>query len=230
MKVLALIPARKGSKRLPGKNLRKLGGKPLIRWTIDVAKQIQGFCDILVSTDGEEIAAVARDAGVMVPWMRPADLASDYASSADVAIHALDWYESVHGKIDSLVLLQPTSPFRSIQTIENGLIAFEKYARRSVMSVSRNTSQSSGSFMSKGNFIHQIQFGGIDLAHKSESLIFYVPNGVLYIISPEVLRNEKTFASGEIVPLLIDSQVELIDIDTLDDWKSAEKIVAATQF
>jgi CMP-N,N'-diacetyllegionaminic acid synthase len=93
MKILVLIPARGGSKRLPGKNIRLLGDRPLIVWTIDLAKNIPKICDILVSTDDIAIAEVASKAGALVPWLRPAELATDTATSVDVCLHALDWYE-----------------------------------------------------------------------------------------------------------------------------------------
>jgi CMP-N-acetylneuraminic acid synthetase len=116
VKILALIPARGGSKRLPGKNIRILQEKPLIVWSIEVAKGIPEICDILVSTNDLAILSVCKEAGALVPWLRPASLATDEASSIDVAIHALDWYESEKGAIDGVMLLQPTSPFRSKQS------------------------------------------------------------------------------------------------------------------
>ena len=102
MKILALIAARGGSKRLPGKNIRLLGGKPLIVWSIDVARDIPEICDILVSTDSPAISEICKDAGIVVPWLRPVKLATDKASSVDVALHALEWYEAEKGEIDGL--------------------------------------------------------------------------------------------------------------------------------
>ena len=94
MRILSLITARGCSKRLPGKNLRILGGKPLIAWSIDAAKDIPEICDILVSTDELDIAKASESLGAYVPWLRPSELATDQASSVDVALHALNWYES----------------------------------------------------------------------------------------------------------------------------------------
>ena len=90
MSILAIIPARGGSKRLPGKNLRLLGGRPLIAWSIEAAKGLPGLSDILLSTDDSAIAEAGRAAGATVPWLRPAALATDDASSVDVCLHALD--------------------------------------------------------------------------------------------------------------------------------------------
>lgn len=93
MRILALITARGGSKRLPGKNIKLLGEKPLVIWSIDVLRDITEISDILVSTDDPKIADICRKAGAYVPWLRPSELSSDSSSSVDVAIHALDWYE-----------------------------------------------------------------------------------------------------------------------------------------
>jgi CMP-N,N'-diacetyllegionaminic acid synthase len=229
MKVLALIPARQGSKRLPGKNIKILGNKPLINWSIDIAKQSQVFCDVIVSTDGEDIASIAVDAGAIVPWLRPAHLASDDARSADVAIHALDWYESVHGSVDALALLQPTSPFRTVEIIKNGLMAFEEFSMRPVWTVSYQDSGTPTSLVVKGNFIFKNGYKTSGAVDEAETLRFCIPNGVLYIISPNGLRSEKSFASGEIVPLFVGSDIESIDIDTMDDWRMAEKIIEVNQ-
>ena len=127
MKILALIPARGGSKRLPKKNILPLGGKPLISWTIDAVKDTPEIVDILVSTDSCEIASVARAAGALVPWLRPDVLSTDTATSMDVCLHALDWYEEKYGDVDGLLLLQPTSPFRDKNTITKGIELFQSH-------------------------------------------------------------------------------------------------------
>src|SRR4051812_14473677 len=113
MKVAALIPARGGSKTIPRKNIVSVGGKPLIAWTIGAALGSKLLDRVCVSTDDEEIAAVARQHGAEVPFMRPAELASDEAGSLGVALHALDWMAAHGGEPDYLLLLQPTSPLRT---------------------------------------------------------------------------------------------------------------------
>ena len=136
MRILALITARGGSKRIPGKNIRPLGGKPLIVWSIDVAKDIVGIVDILVSTDDKNILEVAKNAGALAPWSRPPELATDTASSVDVCLHALEWYEKENGRIDGLMLLQPTSPFRSRKSVFQGIELFSSHQHRPVIGVS----------------------------------------------------------------------------------------------
>lgn len=120
-RVLALITARGGSKRLPGKNIKPLAGKPLIAWSIEFAQHQPEIDELVVSTDAPEIAAVARRLGVEVPWLRPAELASDTASSVDVVKHALAAQAARGRHYDYLVLLQPTTPFRDPAMLSEAL-------------------------------------------------------------------------------------------------------------
>ena len=109
-RVLVVIPARGGSKRLPRKNVLHLGGRPLIAYAIEAAKGSKFVDNVLVSTDNEEIATIARHFGATVPFIRPADLASDEASSVGVLQHAVRFYEEKNRRIDTIILVQPTSP------------------------------------------------------------------------------------------------------------------------
>jgi N-acylneuraminate cytidylyltransferase len=222
MKILALITARGGSKRLPGKNIRIFGGKPLIVWSIDIAKDIPEICDILVSSDDPAIAEVAGNAGAMVPWLRPAELASDEASSVDVAVHALDWYEQMHGPIDGLLLLQPTSPFRSRETLLRGMALFNQYRYRSVVGVSSAQSHPMWCFRVDGNSMCRFMDSGKDWPRSQDLPPAYVVNGGFYLIAPRKLRDLQSFYSDDMVPLVVDEPKESIDIDTDWDWKMAE--------
>ena len=221
MKILALIPARGGSKRLPGKNVKLLGGKPLINWSIESASGIPQICDILVSTDDATIAAVAREAGAFVPWLRPEELASDEATSIDVALHALNWYESNRGSVDGLLLLQPTSPFRSKETILKGIKLFEEFALKPVVSVSTSQSHPMWTFKQEGNFIVPFMDQHKLNTRSQELPLAYSPNGVLYLASPLHLRNERSFVGLSSIPQYISSLKEAIDIDSRIDFEFA---------
>jgi CMP-N,N'-diacetyllegionaminic acid synthase len=124
MRVLAIIPARGGSKGLPGKNLRNLAGKPLIAWSIDQALACPRVTDTVVTTDSEDIAEVARAAGAQVPFLRPAELATDTAPTEPAMVHALHEMERLHGQYDAVMLLQPTSPLRLADTLTRAVDAF----------------------------------------------------------------------------------------------------------
>lgn len=228
MRILALVPARGGSKRLPGKNIAILGGKPLIAWSIDVARGVPEICDVLVSTDDAAIAEAARRAGALMPWMRPAELATDTATSLDVALHTLDWYESANGKVDGLLLLQPTSPFRRRGTVAKGIELFAR-SRRSVVGVSPARSHPMWCYRIEGDTMLPFIDTGVQNAQRSQDLPpAYVVNGAFYLIAPADLRGLRAFRGNDTLPLVMDDPAEAIDIDTAWDWKMAE-IVLATQ-
>jgi CMP-N,N'-diacetyllegionaminic acid synthase len=226
VRILALITARGGSKRLAQKNIRPLGGRPLIVWSIDVAKRIPAICDILVSTDDAAIAEVARSAGALVPWLRPSELATDSASSVDVCVHALDSYERENGKVDGLLVLQPTSPFRSRDTVLRGIELFRVHQYRPVLGVSPADSHPMWCFRVEREAMRPfIEGGGLHL--RSQDLPpAYVVNGALYLIAPDDLRRRRSFYADNVLPLKIEQPEESIDIDTEWDWKMAETVLA----
>lgn len=222
MKILALITARGGSKRLPGKNIRPLGRKPLIVWSIEVAKKIPVICDILVSTDDPAIAAVCKDAGAYVPWLRPAELAIDTASSVDATLHALDWYEAENDAVDGILLLQPTSPFRTQETVKRGIELFSKHGYQPVLGVSPTHAHPMWTLKMEGDYLipfmseHGFGIRSQDLPPA------YIVNGSFYLISPAELRENHSFVGPKTIPLLIESPHEVLDIDTEWDWFIAE--------
>lgn len=223
MKILALIPARGGSKRLPGKNVKPLGGLPLIGWTIRAAQDSSCCTSIVVSTDDPIIAQCAIDHGVSVPHLRPPELATDTASSLDVALHVLDDYEQQHGPVDGLLLLQPTSPFRKSTTIRQGVELFSKAGgHRPVVSVSAASSHPAWCFRST---IEGMQpFLGWDaIGQRSQDLEpAWTLNGAFYLTPPSRLRVDRSFLTVDTLPLHMHDPLESIDIDTPFDWAMAE--------
>ena len=222
MRLLALVPARAGSKRLPGKNIRLLGGKPLIVWSIEVAKSVAGICDVLVSTDDPAIAAVCEKAGALVPWLRPAELATDTASSVDVALHALGWYESEKGAVDGLLLLQPTSPFRTRETISKAIALFEKeHGKHPVTSVSPASCHPAWCFRLNTQCMEPF-LGWKNSKTRSQDLEpAYMLNGALYLIAPQILRRNLSFLATDCRPIVMGNAIECVDIDTELDWRVA---------
>lgn len=134
-RTLALIPARGGSRRLPGKNLAVLAGRPLVCWTIDAALAAQSVDDVVVSTDDPEIAEVATAAGAEVPFLRPKDIADDHSSTEEVIRHALQTLAEDGRVWDLLVLLQPTSPLRISADIDDAVTLFRERQASAVISV-----------------------------------------------------------------------------------------------
>ena len=225
MKILALIPARGGSKRLPGKNTRLLGDKPLIVWSIEVIKDIPEICDILVSTDDIDISKISKESGALLPWLRPAELATDTASSIDTALHALDWYEAEKGAVDGLLLLQPTSPFRSRDTIYKGIKLFFKYGQKTVLGVSPIHSHPMWAMKAEGEYLVPLMNADGFGVRSQDLPPAYIVNGSFYLISPATLRAESSFVGKKSVPLFIESPQEALDIDTLWDFKLAEAML-----
>ena len=207
MRILALIPARGGSKRLPGKNVLPLGGKPLIVWTIDLAKNIPEICDILVSTDDEVIAEVSKNAGAYVPW------------------HALSWYESEKGPVDGILLLQPTSPFRTQDTVRRGIALFRQHNKVSVLGVSPAHQHPMWTLKMEGDYmVPFIKNHGLE--KRSQDLPpAYNVNGCYYLVTPVDLRTNHSFVSSKIVPLIIEVPQESLDIDNEWDFKMAKFIL-----
>ncbi len=225
MRILALIPARGRSERVPGKNLRPLGGRPLVTWSIASAAAVPGRCDTLVSTDSPDIAECARRAGALVPWLRPAALATDMVSTVDVALHAVDWYEATHGAVDGLLLLQPTSPFRRPESLERGCALFAGHGGRAVIGLSPAMSHPMWCYRLEDGRLRLFVEGGGDV--RSQDLPpAYVINGAFYLVRPAQLRTERAFLRDDMVPLVMDQPAEALDIDTEWDWRLAEAMLA----
>lgn len=227
MNILALIPARGGSKRLPGKNIRLLGGVPLIGWSIRSAIESKCCSHVLVSTDDEQTAAVARGLGAQAPWLRPATLAGDTASSVDVALHALDAHEGPGGPIDGLLLLQPTSPFRSAATIARAVAAFRADGgTRPVVSLSPASCHPAWCFRSDGRQMTPFVEGADPVQRAQDLEPAWMLNGAVYLIGPQRLRRERSFLAADTIPLLMADAAEGVDIDTAHDWLVAESMLA----
>ena len=222
MKLLTVIPARAGSKRIPNKNIRELGGKPLITWTIDAAKRVPELNDVIVSTDSPAIAHVASQAGALVPWLRPAALATDTSTSIEVCMHALDWYERERGQVDGLLLLQPTSPFRSVENIREAINLFRKHPKQSVVSFSPAESHPMWCYEVEGETITPFIESQVEATRSQDLPPAYVVNGAIYVAGPTYLRKNNSFLGKYTVPLVMTDFSQSLDIDTEWDWKLAE--------
>jgi CMP-N,N'-diacetyllegionaminic acid synthase len=221
MKYLVVIPARGGSKRVTDKNVRVLGDKPLVNWTIDVAKKIFETSRIIVSTDDERIITIAKKAGVEAPWLRPKELSTDTARTADVVIHAINWFEEKYGSIDGVVLLQPTSPFRSENTLRSALRLFELNHKKSIVTVSPSKSNPQWNYKIQNERLMPF-LSSTEPAFRSQDLTpSFELNGLIYIIAPSEIRKMKNFVNTDTIPLVVISEIESLDIDTEFDFKIA---------
>jgi CMP-N-acetylneuraminic acid synthetase len=222
-KILTIIPARAGSKRVPFKNIKILGDKPLIAWTIELAKHAD-LMPILVSTDSEEIYQKSKDLGV-TSYMRSPSFATDSASVIDVVIEGLKFYKNQGESFDGVLLLQPTSPFRTLDSIKKAISLFNLGGGESVVSVSRaKTHPYWCKSINKGMLL---PFDGSygTLPERSQDLPdVYGLNGLIYLATVEVILNRKSFYSINTQALVIESEEESLDIDTPFDWLVAEAI------
>ncbi|MCI8210383.1 acylneuraminate cytidylyltransferase [Pseudomonas sp. S25] len=225
MNILAVVPARGGSKRLPGKNIKLLGGKPLIAWTLEAALSSGEFIDVVVTTDDSNIASVAEQFGGSVPYLRSAELATDTATSYDVVMDVLKHYEAIHGEVDGVMLLQPTSPFRTSESMSSAVQLFVS-SRAPVVSVCAAAVHPAWTFKIIESSLDPF-LGWDDVAQRSQDLTpAYTLTGSLYLISPQDLRRHKRFLIPGTQPLVTRSGAEALDIDTADDWQLALNYLA----
>ena len=223
-KVLALIPARGGSKGLPGKNVRLLGGKPLLAWSVQAAKASKYVDRIVLSSDDAEIMAVARAAGCDVPFTRPADFATDSAGVQDVVIHALD---SLGEAFDYVVLLQPTSPLRSAADMDACIEACVAAGAPSCVSVTRPAKSPYWMFFLDEDGTGHPVLGDDNTGKRRQELRqAYVLNGAVYVVEVARFRESLTFV-GPQTRFHVMPEERSCDIDTLLDFSVAETLVAS---
>lgn len=195
-KILALIPARGGSKGLPGKNTRAMCGKPLIVWSIDKAKCSKYVDMILVTTDDPEIAKVSSAAGAYVPFLRPVELATDHSSTYDVIRHALNFlFEDKGYKFDYVVLLEPTSPLREDDDVDRMLEHMIHYSKNfdSIISIGEVDEHPSIVRRIKGLELQPFCQEIFQTSRRQDNEPAFFPYGVAYIAKTEVLLEENSF-------------------------------------
>ncbi len=219
MKVVAIIPARAGSVRLPKKNRRKLLGKPLINWTIGFAKKLKFVKDTIVSTNDKVILKKISDNKSMKVFIRPEYLAKRSTNLIDAVIYDVIKYEKIFSRIDAVLLLQPTSPIRSTKEILRGFKKFKYFNRKkSIISVSQ-TNQSNKRYF-------EIKSGNLFLTKKRKKNNYYQVNGNFFFATPSFLKKYKSFYYKEkTFPVIIKNKPMSIDIDTLKDFKKVEKFL-----
>lgn len=223
MKPLIVIPARGGSKGVPRKNIKVLGDKPLIQYTIDAAKGVFDDEFICVSTDDFEIKSVVEQLGLKVPFLRPNELASDTAGTYEVLLHAIEFYEKAGYYPDTLVLLQATSPFRTSHHIEEALKQYDttcemlvsvKETKSNPYYVLREENQEGWLVKCKeGNFIR-----------RQDCPKVYELNGAIYIIDVATLKSKTLQNFAKIKKFIMDEKSSH-DIDNPIDWLVAEALI-----
>ncbi|MBI4118605.1 MAG: acylneuraminate cytidylyltransferase family protein [Parcubacteria group bacterium] len=226
--IVAIIPARGGSKGIPGKNIIPLGGKPLIAYSIETAKRSKLISRIIVTTDDEKIAAVAREYGAEVPFIRPAELAQDDTLPAPVLKHALEFLRDKEGVTpDIVVWLEPPCPFRTAEEVDRAIVALqndpEADSLRSVIEPFQNPFKSwtigEGGYLSplidvKGQSLHT--------GPRQKTQKVYWQNGAIFLVKYDTIMKKGNFFGDKILPYVLESD-RFIDIDKKEDLILAEE-------
>lgn len=227
MSIVAVIPARGGSKGIPRKNLVRIAGRPLIAYTIEAARNAASVDRVLISTDDSQIADVANELGAEVPFLRPQELADDGAPMLGVMTHALAWMESQGKAVEGLVLLQPTSPLRTVDHIEEAIALFRSAHASSVVSVVEVPHQFnpvSVMKLSAQGTLSPFLRDQVIVTRRQDKPMAYARNGpVVLVCQPETIRSGELYGS-RCIPYLM-SEEDSIDIDTVRDVHLAEQLL-----
>lgn len=226
MNLCAIIPARGGSVGLPGKNIRPLCGKPLIGYSIDVAREFVSDEDIYVSTDDSRIIEVVeRDCGLKVPFIRPAELATSTASTNDVILHVLDFAEAQGKGYDTVLLLQPTSPLRGKEDVSGAIAA---YSESCDMVVGVFKSHAAVVMCTEDQSGYVAPYFNEQWGRRQDIPEFFEINGAIYVINVKALRRKGLAGFDRRVKYVM-PQERSIDIDNLADFEYAEYLMKRRQ-
>lgn len=220
-KVLGLITARGGSKRLPGKNLADIGGRSLIQWTVDAALEAPLIDRLIISSDDQEIIEEAEKFGCEAPFLRPDYLSGDDATSVDVALHALaqlDWHDGF------MVLLQPTSPFRRAVDIEACIKACAKDDLTACVSVVAPKKPARWLLKETGDGYIAPVFPNEFFGKTDKDQQFFMPNGAVFVVRVKEFLQGKTFWPKELTFILMEED-RSIDIDQMEDLEHARYLL-----
>ena len=224
MKILAIIPARKNSRRIKNKNKIILNKKKLIEHTFLVAKKSKLFTEILLTTDDKELIRLSKKYDILAPWVRPKKLSGDFSPSYKAIIHAYNWHKKNYGEVDGIFILQPTSPFRTIKTLKEMIKIFKINNKKSVVNVSKCNEHPEWMLKIKNDRILPYKSQKY-FTKRSQSLTsLYKINGLGYLINPSILKKEKTLIPKNALPCINESKIESMDVDDMQDYLIAKKI------
>jgi CMP-N,N'-diacetyllegionaminic acid synthase len=227
MRILALIPARGGSKGVPGKNIKLLNGKPLLAYTSVIALQSKQLTEVIISTEDKQIMDVAESLGIQVPFLRPMALAQDNMPTIDVIVHALEWYEKQHIFFDAVCLLQVTSPFRTLAFLDKAIEKFVESGCDSLVSVLKVPHKYNPHWTFEVNVEGNLKIatGEAEIISRRQELPqAYHRDGSIYITKTEVLLKEHSLYGKSTA--FIESEPDFyVNIDTMEDWEKAEEMI-----
>lgn len=225
---LAIIPARSGSKGLPNKNIKDLCGKPLIAWSIEVAKKSKYLDEIMLNTNSEKIANIARKFGVNVPFLRPENLAQDTSSTFDVIKHTIEFYKNeLKKEFDFIVLLEPTSPLREVCDIDNAIeILLDNNLADSIVGISKTQGQNPVFLVRKNNngFISGYANKNMLTVRRQDIEDIYFFEGTIYISKTDVLLQKQTFYHEKTLGYEVE-KFKSLEVDDIYDFVMIEALM-----
>jgi CMP-N,N'-diacetyllegionaminic acid synthase len=220
-KILAIIPARSGSKGLKDKNIKCLNGKPMINYTIEAALESEVFSNVVVSTDSQKYADIAGKAGAEVPFIRPDNLAKDESTTNDVILHAISEMENTNDEYDCFMLLQPTSPLRTAENIKKAYSLFKEKNANAVVSVCETEhsplwSSTLDNSLSLDNFLNKNED-----KRRQELPTYYRLNGAIYLTKVNYYKKYKDFYLNKSYAYIMNKR-ESVDVDDIIDFRLTE--------
>lgn len=221
-KIIAIIPAKGISKRIPGKNIKNLVGKPMIAYILETAKQAKGIDRVIVSTDSEEVANIARQYGAEVPFIRPVELTADDVTTREVLAHAINWLEEHENYApDYVLLLYPTSPLLKTKRVEQAIDIVNRRESDSVFSAC----------FDKGHYWVEVEGGWerlypIKQVNSQYQIPLAVENGAIYLTKTSIIKRQYVADKADVV---IMDEDENVDVDYPEDWEKVEKILLKNQ-
>jgi len=219
--IVAIIPARGGSKRIPGKNIKLFRGRPIISYSLEAAQKAGAFDRILVSTDSEDIATIAREYGAETPFVRPAELADDYTATAPVLLHALQWLTHNGGMVEAFCCIYPAAPFIRAEDIRSGLEKLTTAKAGAVIPVTTFPAPIFRAFtVNEGGWL-QMLWPEHELTRSNDLPEAYHDAGQFYWCDAEKFLQEKKIYMDNAMPLIL-PRYRVQDLDTLEDWSTAE--------
>lgn len=220
MKSVAIITARGGSKRIPRKNVKPFLGRPILEYSIEAALQSDVFDEVMVSTDDEEIAEIAKKAGAKIPFMRSPQTSNDYATTADVILEVLDSYERIGKSYQEVCCIYPTAPFVTSNAIKTAMMLLEQNKADSVIPVVKfSFPPQRGVIIEDGRI--KPKFPEMMSARSQDLEPMYHDCGQFYCLNVDSFRKQKAIWMENVVPYIQDES-NVQDIDTMEDWKIAE--------
>jgi CMP-N,N'-diacetyllegionaminic acid synthase len=231
LSILGIVPARGGSKGVPRKNIKLLGGIPLLGWTIRVALQSTKIDRLILTTEDPEIAEIGLDFGIDVPFIRPFELAADDTHTPDILTHALDELEVIEGiRYENVVLLQPTVPFRKVEHIDRAIEKFRSSSFESLMTIQRQDYPPWWMFKLSDNglklaFDYKEKLNVFNLERQQFPAV-YKPNGSVYITASDSLKKNGQLVNPNSCDYLLVEDEYQINIDTHLDFSIAETLLS----